>query len=102
MSKSYDLEFKINAIKRAREAKLQGVLISQTSRHLGVSKSMLHKWLKASEQDVVLANAFPGKGHLPVAEEEIRPRIARLMRQSGTSRCFFSECPLKACKISIS
>lgn len=72
MSKNYALEFKVNAIKLAREAKLQGVSISQTSRNLGVSKSMLHKWIKASEQDAVLANAFPGKGHLPAAEEEIR------------------------------
>ena len=72
MTKNYDLEFKLSAIKLAKEAKQQGTSINQTSRNLGVSKSMLHKWIKASEQGSVLANAFPGKGHLPAAEEEIR------------------------------
>lgn len=72
MSKNYDIEFKLNAIKLAKEAKQQGISVSQTSRNLGVSKSMLHKWIKASEQESVIANAFPGKGHMPAAEEEIR------------------------------
>lgn len=72
MSKHYDLEFKLNAIQLAKEAKQQGISVSQTSRNLGVSKSMLHKWIKASEPDSVTTNAFPGKGHLPAAEAEIR------------------------------
>jgi transposase len=72
MTKTYDVEFKLNAVKLAKKAKQEGISISETSRNLGLSKSILHKWIKASEHKPVLADAFPGKGHLPAAEEELR------------------------------
>jgi len=65
--KSYDKEFKVSAIKMIIEG---GMSVSSVARDLGVNENSLHKWKKEYKLDQ--KNAFPGKGKMPEAEEELR------------------------------
>jgi transposase len=73
----HDREFKINAAKLVNE---QGMTKSQVAKDLGVSPSLIGKWAEefASEP----SQAFPGRGKLKPAEEE----IARLRRELKRSQ----------------
>jgi len=65
--RTYTDEFKVDAVKLVTE---QGYSVAEAARSLGVSGNLLRSW-KTSFQ----ANgdqAFPGKGRLPVVEEELR------------------------------
>ena len=65
--KSYNREFKVEAVRLISE---KGYSIAEASRNLGVEYSILRRWkqqLTADPQD-----AFPGKGRLKPADEEMR------------------------------
>jgi len=66
--REFDLDFKVNAVKLIKE---RGRSVSQVSQELGVSKTSLYEWLRASELGD-LANQFPGKGHVKPQDEELR------------------------------
>jgi transposase len=42
----------------------------QTARHLGINVNMLRRWQQAYTANTQAA--FPGNGHLPPAQEELR------------------------------
>jgi transposase len=65
--KTYTAEFKIEAVKLITE---QGYSLREAARNLGVSEKQLRKWKRSLE--VQGDQAFPGKGNLPPAQEEIR------------------------------
>ena len=73
----HDREFKINAAKLVNE---EGLTKSRVAKDLGVSPSLIGKWAEefASEP----SQAFPGRGKLKPAEEE----IARLRRELKRSQ----------------
>ena len=65
--RTYTQEFKVEAVKLVTE---QGRSVAEAARSLGIGENLLRSW-KISFQ----ANgdqAFPGKGHLPAIEEELR------------------------------
>lgn len=65
--KYYDREFKMNAVRLAVERKRP---LAEIARDLGINENMLWRWKKELSEEP--AQAFPGKGHLPDKDEEIR------------------------------
>jgi len=65
--RTFTREFKIEAVRRITE---QGRSLAEVARDLDLSESMLRSWKQALADDG--AQAFPGKGHLPAVEEELR------------------------------
>jgi transposase len=63
----YDVEFKREAV---RLVTVGGRRISEVSRELGITESMFHRW--RHEISEAGDGAFPGKGHLVPADEELR------------------------------
>lgn len=62
----YNREFKIEAVKLVLE---QDMTIEQVRKDLGIGYSTLNKWICAYQEDP--QNAFPGKGHLKPADNEL-------------------------------
>lgn len=67
--KTYDKEFKISAVKLVLDT---GKSVDSVAKDLGISSNSLFNWKKQYLEDA--KNAFPGKGHLSPADEEIRKR----------------------------
>jgi transposase len=73
--RTYTNEFKVEAVKLLTE---QGRSVAEAARSLDIGENLLRSW-KISFQ----ANgdqAFPGKGHLPAIEEELRRLRAEVKR----------------------
>jgi transposase len=65
--RTYSREFKVEAVKLVTE---KGYSVAEAARSLGVHETLLRSWKQAlSEQG---DQAFPGQGHLPPFEEELR------------------------------
>ena len=78
MSRKYDLEFKINAVRLVLE---KGITVEKASADLGVGLSTLERWI--GEQKKHGAAAFPGKGHQRPDDEKLRKleRENEILRQ---------------------
>jgi transposase len=65
--RTFTPEFKVQAVKLVTE---QGRSVAEAARDLDLSESLLRGWKQAlaAEGD----RAFPGQGHLPALEEELR------------------------------
>lgn len=75
--RSYTREFKLNAVRLVSGG---GLSVAQVARDLGVDENTLHKWRRRLAEDA--EQAFPGKGRLKPADEELR----RLRRENQTLR----------------
>jgi len=76
--RTFTREFKVEAVQLAKTSNKP---MTQIARDLGIADSTLHHWCKLfSEQG---EQAFPGSGHQPPQEEEIRhlKRENELLRQ---------------------
>ena len=79
MSRKYDREFKVEAVRLAQE---EGATATELEQRMGIGKGMISRWkrqLNAQGQA-----AFPGKGRLPEQEEELRQvrrELARVTRE---------------------
>jgi transposase len=72
---TYTAEFKLQAVKMVTDQKLS---VAEVARRLDVGENLLREWKKA-----FLARgeaAFPGHGHLPPAEDELRRLRAEVTR----------------------
>jgi transposase len=67
MARKYDREFKVEAVRLARE---EGSTATEVERRLGIGQGMISRWKRQLSQQGV--DAFPGKGHLPAHEEQLR------------------------------
>jgi|SRR5581483_8754019 len=65
--RSYTSEFKVEAVKLVTE---KGYSVAEAARSLDIGETLLRSWRKAFEDQG--AQAFPGHGHLPAVEEELR------------------------------
>jgi transposase len=65
--RKYDREFKVEAVKLVTEG---GRTVAEAARNLGIHENLLYKWREKYTEDI--AHAFPGKGRLKPAEEELR------------------------------
>ena len=65
--RKYDREFKVEAVKLVTEG---GRTVAEAGRNLGIHENLLYKWREKYTED--RAHAFPGKGRLKPAEEELR------------------------------
>ena len=75
--KIYDREFKLRAVELAASKTKP---IAQIERELGLSPGMLNKWRQQYGETPI--NAFPGKGHQSVEDEELK----RLRRENEQLR----------------
>ena len=65
--RKYDREFKVEAVKLVTGG---GRAVAEVARNLGIHENLLYKWREKYIEDI--AHAFPGKGRLKPAEEELR------------------------------
>ena len=65
--RSYDNEFKREAVRLVIE---EGRKASEVERNLGITKSLLHRWVREMKEDP--KEAFQGKGRLKQPDEELR------------------------------
>ena len=67
MPRTYDKEFKLEAIRMASEP---GMTASRVEKRLGIGQGVLSRWKRQFKNDG--KQAFPGKGHLKPEDEELR------------------------------
>lgn len=67
MPRTYDREFKLEAVRMASEP---GVTAKEVEKRLGIGQGVLSRWKRQFGQDP--KTAFPGKGHLKPADDELR------------------------------
>lgn len=65
--RTYTREFKVEAVRRIAA---EGKSLAEVARELGLGESLLRSWKTAVVAEG--EQAFPGKGHLPAVEEELR------------------------------
>lgn len=65
--KSYDNEFKREAVRLVIE---EGRKASEVERNLGITPSLVSRWIREMKEDPEYA--FPGKGRLKAPEDEVR------------------------------
>jgi transposase len=72
----FSREFKLEAVNLVRD---RGVGVAQAARDLDVAESVLRRWIRDAEAD--LLHAFPGKGQVKPEQQEInalRREVAKL------------------------
>ena len=67
MAGKYDREFKLEAIRIASE---EGARAADVERRLGLSQGIISRWIRQLDSEG--ADAFPGKGHLSIHDEQMR------------------------------
>ena len=67
MAGKYDREFKLEAIRLSSE---EGARATDVERRLGLSQGIISRWKRQLDSEG--ADAFPGKGHLSVPDEQVR------------------------------
>ena len=67
MRKTYDREFKLEAVQMASEP---GVTASEVESRLGIGQGVVSRWRREFKSDG--NQAFPGKGHLKPEADELR------------------------------
>jgi transposase len=65
--RTYTREFKVAAVQLITQ---QGRSVAEAARCLGIGENLLRKW--KHDLDAEGDQAFPGQGHLPPLEEEVR------------------------------
>ena len=73
--KAYSPEFKMEAVSLITQ---KGYSIAEASRNLGIDYSVLQRWKKQLSDDP--QNAFPGKGNLRAADQDLRQAQRELAR----------------------
>ena len=65
--RKFDREFKLEAVRLITDGSRR---VSEVARDLGIHENLLYNWRRKYLDDTV--HAFPGKGHLKPADEELR------------------------------
>ena len=65
--RNYDIEFKREAVRLVVE---EGRKASEVERNLGITPTLVSRWIREVSEDPEYA--FPGKGRLKAPDEEIR------------------------------
>lgn len=81
-------EFKLEAVRRAAERQADNVPLTQVARELGVTDDLLRTWRRqvATREGASPTDVFPGQGHLPSDEAEVRRlqrEVARLQQENA-------------------
>ncbi len=69
--RNYTREFKVEAV---RPIAAEGKSLAEIARELGLGESLLRSWKTALAAEG--EQAFPGKGHLPAVQEDLRRLLA--------------------------
>lgn len=76
--RQFSREFKIEAVRQVRSS---GRPATAIAKELGISRDLLYRWMH-DVNSASLAEAFPGHGHVPPDDEELR----RLRRENARLR----------------
>ena len=78
----FSAEFKLEAVRRTEERRVQGVSLTQIGRELDVRPDMLRAWKRQRDAraGAAPADVFPGNGRLPSEEDEVRRLKRELAR----------------------
>ena len=77
MPRTYDREFKLEAVRMASEP---GMTAKEVEKRLGIGQGVISRWKRQFARDG--EHAFPGKGRLKPEDEELR----RLKRENERLR----------------
>jgi transposase len=72
---TYTREFKLAAVQMITDQKLS---VAEVARRLGITAKLLRRWRATLRSEGT--NAFPGHGHLPPIEDELRRLRAEVAR----------------------
>jgi transposase len=75
--RSFTREFKLEAVKLVRE---RGVSVTQAAKDLGLTQSVLGRWVRQASADP--KQAFPGRGQMKPDDAE----VARLKRELAKTK----------------
>src|SRR5689334_17354561 len=75
--RSFSREFKLEAVKLVR---VRGVSVTQAGKDLGISQSVLGRWVREASTDP--KQAFPGRGQMKPDDAE----VARLKRELAKTK----------------
>jgi transposase len=75
--RSFSREFKFEAVKLVKE---RGVSVTQAAKDLGISQSVLGRWVREAGADP--KQAFPGRGQMKPDDAE----VARLRRELAKTK----------------
>jgi len=75
--RSFSREFKLEAVKLVKE---RGVSVTQAAKDLGLSQSVLGRWVREANADP--KQAFPGRGQMKPDDAE----VARLKRELAKTK----------------
>lgn len=75
--RSFTREFKLESVKLVKE---RGVSVTQAARDLGISQSVLGRWVREAVADP--KQAFPGRGQMKPDDAE----VARLKRELAKTK----------------
>jgi transposase len=75
--RSFSREFKLEAVKLVRD---RGVSVTQAAKDLGISQSVLGRWVREASADP--KQAFPGRGQMKADDAE----VARLKRELAKTK----------------
>jgi transposase len=75
--RSFTREFKLESVKLVKE---RGVSVTQAARDLGISQSVLGRWVRETVADP--KQAFPGRGQMKPDDAE----VARLKRELARTK----------------
>ena len=75
--RSFSREFKFEAVKLVKE---RGVSVTQAAKDLGISQSVLGRWVREAVADP--KQAFPGRGQMKPDDAE----VARLKRELAKTK----------------
>ena len=78
-SSKYTKEFRLEAVRLAQTSES----VNKTSKDLGISAQTLYAWIAQYKQDE--ASAFPGKGKLKPADEELKKLRLEIQRLKETN-----------------
>ena len=97
--RTFTREYKLSAVKLVTE---QGRSFSEAARSLGIAAELLHRWKATFKADG--ADAFPGHGNLPPAEDELRrlkAEVARLKAERDILKKLRRSSPGSRCELRV-
>lgn len=88
----FSAEFKLEAVRRMRERRTEGVTLEQIGREIGVRAHQLRDWERQIEARAGAPprDVFPGQGRLPSGKEELR-RLQREVNRLSQENEFLKE-----------
>jgi transposase len=84
--RTFSREFKLEAVKLVKD---RGVSVTQAAKDLGLSQSVLGRWVREASEDP--KQAFPGRGQMKPDDAEVA-RLKRELAKTKAERDILKKC----------